>query len=73
MEQNYTLLVKRLCSLPSETAWVEFKHNKYDPEMIGQDISALANGAALAEKDYAYMIWGVDDSSHEILGTTFNL
>ena len=73
MEQNYTLLIKRLCSLPSETAWVEFKHNKYDPEMIGQDISALANGAALAEKDYAYMIWGVDDSSHEILGTTFNL
>lgn len=37
--------------------------------MIGQDISALANSAALYDKQTAYMIWGVDDNSHEIIGT----
>lgn len=73
MDCNFELLVKRLCQLPSETTWVEFKHNKYEPEMIGEDISALANGAALAEKDQAYMLWGIDDATHEILGTTLNL
>lgn len=73
MEQNYELLVKRLCELPSESSWVEFKHNKYEPDMVGQDISALANGATLADKDYAYMVWGIDDATHEILGTTLNL
>ena len=41
--------------------------------MIGEDISALANSAVLAEKNHAYMIWGIDDSSHEIIGTKVNL
>ena len=40
--------------------------------MIGQDISALANGAAYAEKACAYMIWGVHDKTHEIIGTDYD-
>ena len=59
--------------LPNELQWVEFKHNNYKPEMIGKDISALANSATLCEKQRAYMIWGVDDTTHEIVGTEFNL
>ncbi|MCQ2146406.1 MAG: putative DNA binding domain-containing protein [Bacteroidales bacterium] len=73
MEYNNILLIRRLCSLPSEQSWVEFKHNKFDPDMIGQDISALANGATLADKDYAYMVWGIDDSTHEVVGTNLDL
>lgn len=41
--------------------------------MIGQDISALANSAALCEKSSAYMLWGIDDKTHEIVGTDYNL
>ena len=40
--------------------------------MIGEDISALANSAALAERSCSYMIWGVDDTTHEVIGTTEN-
>lgn len=72
MESNKKLVLE-LCKLPDETAWVEFKHNNYDPKMIGEDISALANSATLHEKNYAYMIWGVDDKTHEIVGTNYNL
>ena len=36
--------------------------------MIGHDISALANGAALQDKDFGYFIWGVDNDTHEIVG-----
>ncbi len=41
--------------------------------MVGEDISALANSATLNDRDYAYMIWGVDDTTHEIVGTTVYL
>lgn len=58
---------------PDETGWVEFKQNNWSPEVIGEDISALANSAVLAEKSYAYMIWGVEDSTHKVVGTTVRL
>ena len=71
--ENLDKLVLELCKLPKETPWVEFKHNNYDPQMIGQDISALANSAVLYEKSAAYMLWGIDDTTHEIVGTEYNL
>lgn len=71
--ENLDRLIIELCKLSSETHWVEFKHNNYNPEMIGADISALANSAALYEKSCAYMLWGIDDTTHEIVGTEYNL
>jgi len=71
--ENIKLLIKELCGYKDEMPWLEFKHNNYNPEMIGKDISALANSATLCEKDYAYMLWGIDDKSHEIVGTDYNL
>lgn len=70
---NIDILVKELCKLPKEVGWVEFKHNNCEPSMIGEDISALANTATLNDRDYAYMIWGVDDTTHEIIGTKVRL
>lgn len=71
--ENLDKLVRHLCTYPDETPWLEFKYNNYDPEMVGQDISALANGATLDEKSCAYFIWGVKDGTHEIVGTSHNL
>jgi len=65
-------LVKELCKLPVESEWLEFKNNNTDPSIIGEYISALSNSAALLGKVSAYMIWGVDDLTHNITGTTFN-
>lgn len=70
--QNLNLLIKELISIPTETEWLEFKYNNFDPQMIGSDISALANSAAYRGKDKAYMIWGVNNETHEILGTDYN-
>ena len=41
--------------------------------MIGEDISALANTATLNDRAYSYMIWGVDDTTNEIIGTKVRL
>lgn len=65
-------LLKELCNLPSETPWLEFKRNNADPHEIGEYIAALSNSAALEGRSSAYMVWGVDDETHEVVGTTFD-
>ncbi len=65
-------LVRELCKLPRETEWLEFKANEHRPQEIGEYLSALANSAALAGKAFAYLVWGVADSGHEIVGTHFD-
>ena len=64
-------LVDHLRSLPRETEWVEFKQNNSDPQEIGEYISALSNAAALNRKNHAYILWGIEDGSQNLLGTTF--
>ncbi len=65
-------LVRELCKLPHETEWVEFKINNSDPQEIGEYLSALANAAALNGKAFAYLVWGVEDQAHHIVGTSFS-
>lgn len=67
-----TGLVRELCKLPHETEWVEFKVNNADPQEIGEYLSALANAAALNGKAFAYLVWGIEDQTHDIVGTTFS-
>jgi ATP-dependent DNA helicase RecG len=69
--ENLASLVRELCKLPRETEWVEFKVNNSDPQEIGEYISGLANGAALNGKAFAFLVWGVEDQTHDIVGTTF--
>ena len=64
-------LVDELLALPAETTWVEFKESNADAEMIGKRISAMSNAARLAEKPFAYLLWGVRDVDHAAVGTTF--
>lgn len=73
MGENLVLLVKTLCEQPKETEWLEFKHNNFDPRMVAENISALANSAVVHNRSHAYMVWGVDDATHEIIGTTVRL
>lgn len=56
-----------------ERPWIEFKMNRaVTPLDIGEYISALANTAALYNQSCALVIWGIDDKTHEIRGTTFD-
>lgn len=38
---------------------------------IGEYISAISNSAALYGKAAGFIVWGVDDSTHEVIGTAF--
>lgn len=65
-------LVDRLRSEQREGATFEFKSNWNQPSDIGQYLSALGNSAVLAGHDRAWLVWGVDDATHKVMGTTFN-
>ena len=64
--------LNQLLSLPRESATVEFKSNWDYPEDIGEYLSALANAAALEFHDRAWMVWGVNNKTHAVEGTTFD-
>lgn len=64
-------LTNKLVRQSKESEWVEFKLNFHSIEEIGERISALANGAAVHNKDYGYLVFGVEDKTHIIKGTTF--
>ena len=69
---NIEGLVRQMVQYPSELPWLEFKVNNCDPQMIGEDICALANAAAYCDRPKAYLIWGIEDDTHNIKGTSFN-
>lgn len=72
MTEDYAALVQELRKSPRETECLEFKRNDAEPQKIGEYLSALANAAAYNDKDCAYLIWGIDDATHDITGTRFS-
>lgn len=63
------LHLKALVQLEHETEWVEFKTNP-DWEKLGEYISALANVSALLDQECGYIVYGVNDATHEVVGTS---
>jgi len=56
----------------SENALVEFKRGNVDPKVIAKYCSALSNAARIEDKEFAYVLWGIDDATHNIVGTDFD-
>jgi ATP-dependent DNA helicase RecG len=67
-----TALLDRLCAEPRETEWLEFKANRYEPQALGEYLSALANSACLQGRPRGYLAFGIEDGSHAVVGTTFD-
>lgn len=65
-------ILEQLRRGPNESTTVEFKSNLSEPKAIGEYISALANSAALEGHVRAWLVWGVEDGTHAVKGTTFD-
>lgn len=64
-------LMQRILSLPKENEYVEFKENNQSQEEIGKRLAALSNSAALMGQQYGYLVFGVEDATHKVMGTKF--
>ncbi|MYJ86839.1 MAG: transcriptional regulator [Rhodobacteraceae bacterium] len=65
-------IVKDLLEQSNESEWLEFKHNNSDPNTIGQLISAISNGSNIKNKPSGWVVWGIEDNTQKIVGTTFD-
>jgi ATP-dependent DNA helicase RecG len=54
-----------------ESEWIEFKHNNSNPDEIGQTMSAVSNAARLHQREVAYMVWGIENETRKVVGTSF--
>ncbi len=71
-EHERIALIDRLRALPTETEWLELKRNRIEPEQLGEYLSALANAACLSGQPRGYLIFGIDDATHSVVGTDFD-
>lgn len=57
----------------SETECVEFKkaQNNFGMDDLGKYFSALSNEANLKNKQYSWIVFGIDDKTHDVIGTNF--
>ncbi len=68
-------ILQNLRSLTAETEVAEFKEakNGYDFNKLGKYFSALSNEANLMGKPHAWLVFGVEDKRHLIVGSRFRL
>ena len=72
-ENELTDILSRLRALPAETEVVEFKKakNGFRDDELGQYFSALSNEANLKSVPYAWLVFGIHDMTHEVLGSNY--
>lgn len=73
MNEELHQLLEELIAHPTETQWIEFKMGagSITNEQIGEYISAMSNGATISNQPFGYLVWGVEDGTHEVRGTNF--
>lgn len=59
--------------LNTENECVEFKkaENNFDIDILGKYFSALGNEAILKNKQYSWIVFGIDDKTHKLTNTNF--
>lgn len=68
-----THILDKLLNLPSETEVVEFKKavNGFGDQELGQYFSALSNEANLKGKPCAWLVFGIENNTHEVVGSQY--
>ena len=56
--ENLDKLVNELRKLPTETQWLEFKHNNYTPDMIGNYIKPCLQCFSFTKKSAPTTVLG---------------
>ena len=65
-------ILEKLIAQDYEEDWFEFKENWFEPHQLGEYISGMSNVAATAGQKQAYFVWGIEDKTHNVVGTDFD-
>jgi hypothetical protein len=67
--QRLVALVDGLLAERSDVPWLELRRSPHEPwSKLGESLSAVGNGAALARRPFGYVVLGVDPGSREVAG-----
>lgn len=71
--EDLKAILDEILNLPTENEVVEFKRaaNGFDSQKLGSYFSALSNEANLKRKDCAWLIFGINDRDHAVVGTNY--
>jgi predicted HTH transcriptional regulator len=69
--QQLIELINDLVKQSHENEWLEFKHNFHSVEEIGERLSALSNGACIHNQPFGYLVFGIENKTQRIVGTSF--
>lgn len=66
-------ILAELRSLPHETEWAEIKSKRNDCDFrdMCQYVSALSNEANLHQRPWGWLVLGLDDKTHAVVGTNY--
>lgn len=70
-EKEIKTIIDDILASPKECEWVELKENNYNPEVIGEYVSALANGATYMGQSIGVLAFGINDMTHTLTGTSY--
>lgn len=71
MEEITSILLSLIKNNESENVEYKEAKNNFDFNELGRYFSALSNGANLIGKQYAWLIFGVSDKSHDFVNTNY--
>ena len=66
-------VIKDLTAHKHEEEWFEFKVNWNEHRALGEYISAMSNVAAILGEENAYFVWGIENNTHRVVGTDFDI
>mgnify|MGYP004465102017 FL=1 len=71
-QKELSEILEQLLKNP-ENEYIEFKEakNNFEIDKLGKYFSAISNEATLKEKQYGWIIFGINDRTHSVVGTNF--
>ena len=71
-ESELSNILDQLLKNP-ENEYIEFKEAKdnFEIDKLGKYFSAIANESTLKEKQYGWIVFGITDKTHQVVGTNF--
>ena len=71
-DERLANIINDFCKDATEHEYVEFKENFSDPYRIGQIVCGFLNTLTLKKIPRGFLVWGIRDSDHAVVGTNFN-
>ena len=71
-ESELIQAIDRMRSCPEEGQWFEFKTKRFDHAELGEALSGVYNGALIEDEPFAYVVYGIEDKTHDVKGTNLH-